>query len=141
MKPMLSDLCGKAVKLLLPATRPVSESIARLYLLYAAVVPLPRPNKRFAQQLNNPFLQEYLVSKDIAEVRRCLHSLAMPFFHHEAVKQALLMALDDPAKQGPVLQMLGQLADSSDISGSQMLRVRDCCWGTSLAAIRDWGVS
>lgn len=73
------------------------------------------------QSISN-MLQEYLVSKDIAEVRRCLHSLAMPFFHHEAVKQALLMALDDPAKQGPVLQMLGQLADSSDISGSQMLR-------------------
>ena len=69
------------------------------------------------------------MSKDIAEVRRCLRSLAMPFFHHEAVKQALLVALDDPAKQQPVLEMLGQLADSSDISGSQMLRVRHCRCG------------
>ena len=81
------------------------------------------------------------MSKDIAEVRRCLHSLAMPFFHHEAVKQALLMALDDPAKQDPVLQMLGQLADSSDISGSQMLRVRHCCCGISLDAVKDWGAT
>ena len=115
----------------------MSESIARLCLLDAAVLSLPGPNNCCARNIHDPCLQEYLVSKDIAEVRRCLHSLAMPFFHHEAVKQALLMALDDPAKQGPVLQMLGQLADSSDISGSQMLRVRHCCCGISMTAVED----
>ena len=80
------------------------------------------------------------MSKDIAEVRRCLHGLAMPFFHHEAVKQALLMALDDPAKQSPVLQLLGQLADSSDISGSQMLRVRHRHCGINLASVHVHGI-
>ena len=33
-------------------------------------------------------LEEYVVTNDVSETRRCLHDLHMPFFHHEFVKQA-----------------------------------------------------
>lgn len=36
-------------------------------------------------------LSEYQASRDVGEARRCLHSLAVPFFHHELVKQARIL--------------------------------------------------
>lgn len=40
-----------------------------------------------------PQLQEYQDSHDVEEARRRLRELALPFFHHETVKQALLAAM------------------------------------------------
>lgn len=40
-------------------------------------------------------LGEYVGSGDVAEVERELRALALPFFHHEVVKQAILIATDD----------------------------------------------
>jgi programmed cell death protein 4 len=81
-------------------------------------------------------LKEYQTSGDVAEVRACLHKLALPFFHHEVVKQALLLALEDPNKQPLVLRLLKELSSSSDISSSQLLkgftRVRDHLDDTAL---------
>ncbi len=39
------------------------------------------------------FSQEYQASQDVEEARRRLRELALPFFHHEAVKQALLAGM------------------------------------------------
>ena len=38
-------------------------------------------------------LQEYQDSHDVEEARRRLRDLALPFVHHEAVKLALLAAM------------------------------------------------
>ncbi|KAK9819246.1 hypothetical protein WJX81_007334 [Elliptochloris bilobata] len=65
-------------------------------------------------------LKEYVASADKAEAERCLRELAVPFFHHEVVKQALLLAMEAPASQGPLLALLAHMADSGLVSGSQM---------------------
>ena len=77
-------------------------------------------------------LQEYVASADQAEAERCLRELAVPFFHHELVKQALLAAMEAPAAQGPLLALLSRMADSGLVSGSQMQKARlpqhaPCC--------------
>ena len=61
-----------------------------------------------------------MASADQAEAERCLRELAVPFFHHELVKQALLLAMEAPAAQGPLLALLSCMADSGLVSGSQM---------------------
>jgi MA3 domain len=40
-------------------------------------------------------LKEFVNSADVTEVERDLRALAAPFYHHEVVKQALLMAAED----------------------------------------------
>lgn len=77
-------------------------------------------------------LQEYVASADQVEAERCLRELAVPFFHHEVVKQALLLAMEAPAAQGPLLALLLRMADSGLVSGSQMQKARPpqclpCC--------------
>ena len=69
-------------------------------------------------------LQEYVASADQAEAERCLRELAVPFFHHELVKQALLAAMEAPAAQRPLLALLARMADSGLVSGSQMQKAR-----------------
>lgn len=67
--------------------------------------------------------QEAVSSRDMGEARTCLRSLAVPFFHHELVKQALLAAMEDAAAAVPLLDLLKSLADSADVSPLQMQKV------------------
>lgn len=67
-------------------------------------------------------LQEYLSSSNVSEARHCLHKLAVPFFHHEVVKQALLRMMEDEQTQPALVQLLRQLSSSGDLSDSQMSR-------------------
>ena len=67
--------------------------------------------------------QEAKLSHDVAEARSCLRALAVPFFHHELVKQALLAAMEEPAAAPTLLALLKALADSADISPLQMQKV------------------
>ena len=66
------------------------------------------------------------MSHDVAEARSCLRELAVPFFHHELVKQALLAAMEEPATAPTLLGLLRALADSADISALQMQKARFC---------------
>ena len=61
----------------------------------------------------------------MGEVRRLLLDLAVPFFHHELVKQALLAGLEAADAKGlePTLRLLRELSDSGDLSTSQMAKV------------------
>ena len=68
-------------------------------------------------------LQEYLGGEDVSECRHCLHKLAVPFFHHEVVKQALLLMMEDSSKQPGLTALLKQLNASGDIRDSQVSRV------------------
>lgn len=72
-------------------------------------------------------MQEYLSSKDVSEARHCLRKLAVPFFHHEVVKQALLRCMEeeeDSSNEDTLVQLLKQLSSTGDISASQMARVK-----------------
>ena len=68
-------------------------------------------------------VQEYLSSNDVSEARRCLRKLAVPFFHHEVVKQALLRILENAQTQDSLVHLLKQLSASGDLSDSQISRV------------------
>ena len=71
-------------------------------------------------------MQEYVSSKDVSEARHCLRKLAVPFFHHEIVKQALLRCMEeeeDSSNEESLVQLLKQLASTGDISESQMAKV------------------
>jgi len=65
-------------------------------------------------------LREYMLSKDIKEVSRCLHDLSVPFYHHELVRRALEMALDSDMAVEAVSKMLEYFADSGEINETQM---------------------
>jgi programmed cell death protein 4 len=68
-------------------------------------------------------LEEYVVTNDVSETRRCLHDLHMPFFHHEFVKQALNIALEAQRDSHIVACILGLfkvLGDSAELSASQL---------------------
>lgn len=69
-------------------------------------------------------LQEYRSSGDVGEVRALLRGLAVPFFHHELVKQALVAALEagEAGAGAPLLRLLGELAASGDVSSSQVAK-------------------
>jgi len=60
----------------------------------------------------------------VGEARSCLRALAVPFFHHELVKQALLAAMEEPAAAPALLGLLKALADSADVSALQMQKAR-----------------
>lgn len=68
-------------------------------------------------------VQEAVSSEDVGEARLCLRSLAVPFFHHQLVKQALLMAMENATAAEPLLELLKSLAGSGDISPLQMQKV------------------
>ena len=76
-----------------------------------------------AKALIKSMLQEYVVTNDVTETRRCLYDLQMPFFHHEFVKQALNTALEAPKDCNTVAVILGLfkvLGDSGELSASQL---------------------
>lgn len=67
-------------------------------------------------------LNEYQSSGDAAEVRRLLHDLAVPFFHHELVKQALVMGCTGSSSMDKFIALLRDLSSSGDVSTSQMTK-------------------
>ncbi|KAK9834580.1 hypothetical protein WJX74_005106 [Apatococcus lobatus] len=67
-------------------------------------------------------LQEYTASQDSTEAAECLRKLAVPFFHHEVVKQSLLIAITSPQHQAAMLHLLSSLSASGQISSSQLSR-------------------
>ncbi|KAM1105700.1 hypothetical protein FF1_002658 [Malus domestica] len=54
----------------------------------------------------NDLLTEYVVSGDKKEACRCIKDLKVPFFHHEIVKRALVMAMERRQAEGQLLKKL-----------------------------------
>lgn len=69
-------------------------------------------------------LQEYKLSHDVKEAESRLRFLAVPFFHHELVKQALILAMDEAAVESAILDLFMYLNDTGTVSLSQMVKVR-----------------
>ncbi|KAL4193485.1 hypothetical protein AMTRI_Chr06g199650 [Amborella trichopoda] len=65
-------------------------------------------------------LSEYVESGDTGEACRCIRELGLPFFHHEVVKRALVVAMEKPASRGLILSLLREAAEEGLISSSQM---------------------
>ncbi|KAI4352788.1 hypothetical protein L6164_007008 [Bauhinia variegata] len=68
----------------------------------------------------NNLLKEYVVSGDKKEAFRCIKDLKVPFFHHEIVKRALIMAMERRQEEGPLLDLLKEAAEEGFINASQM---------------------
>ncbi|KAK1382280.1 MA3 DOMAIN-CONTAINING TRANSLATION REGULATORY FACTOR 2 [Heracleum sosnowskyi] len=70
-------------------------------------------------QINN-LLTEYVVSGDKKEACRCIKDLNVPFFYHEIVKRAIIMAMERPQAEGRLLDLLNTAADECLINSSQI---------------------
>ena len=65
-------------------------------------------------------LSEYIMSEDVVEASHCLSSLKVPFFHHECVKQAIVMMLEEPKIQAKLMALLSGFARTGLVSDHQM---------------------
>ena len=63
-------------------------------------------------------LAEYLTNGDTLEASKCLMELGVPYYHHELVKRALVMAADDSTDHDAplLLKLLSELASSGAIN-------------------------
>ena len=63
-------------------------------------------------------LAEYLTSGDVLEASRCLMELNVPYYHHELVKRALVLAADGKKEHHAqlLLTLLAQLSASGAIN-------------------------
>ncbi|KAK8957701.1 hypothetical protein KSP39_PZI000583 [Platanthera zijinensis] len=68
----------------------------------------------------NDLLMEYIVSGDKAEARRCIKDLNVHFFHHEIVKQALILAMERRSAEGLILDLLKVVHEEGAINASQI---------------------
>eukprot|EP00884_Botryococcus_braunii_P011699 jgi/Botrbrau1/2052/Bobra.0047s0026.2 len=73
------------------------------------------------QAISN-LLQEYKSSHDVKEAESRLRFLAVPFFHHELVKQALILAMDEASVESAILDLFRYLNDTGTVSLSQMVK-------------------
>ena len=71
-------------------------------------------------------LREYVSSRDAREASRRLAELHVPFYHHELVKRALTMAIEearvDPRCPRRVTELLGYLGATGAVSGTQFAK-------------------
>lgn len=68
----------------------------------------------------NNLLVEYVVSGDKKEAFRCIKDLKVPFFHHEIVKRALIMAMERHQAEDRLLDLLKGAAEEGLINSSQI---------------------
>ena len=65
-------------------------------------------------------LNEYIESGDREEACRCIRELSVPFFHHEVVKKALVLAMERRNCEGLIFSLLKEGSDEGLITSSQM---------------------
>ncbi|XP_074284340.1 MA3 DOMAIN-CONTAINING TRANSLATION REGULATORY FACTOR 2 isoform X2 [Silene latifolia] len=65
-------------------------------------------------------LREYIVNYDKKEAFRCIKELNIPFFHHEIIKRALIIAMERRQAEGEILNLLKMVAQENLINSSQI---------------------
>ncbi|KAJ8760655.1 hypothetical protein K2173_015322 [Erythroxylum novogranatense] len=70
----------------------------------------------------NNLLIEYVASGDKKEAFRCIKDLKVPFFHHEIIKRALLMAMDRQQAEGRLLDLMKEASEVGLINSSQIIK-------------------
>lgn len=68
----------------------------------------------------NDLLIEYIASRDKTEACRCIKDLKVPFFHHDIVKRALILAMERPSAEGLILDLLKMASEEGVINASQI---------------------
>ncbi|KAK3150902.1 hypothetical protein QOZ80_3AG0239210 [Eleusine coracana subsp. coracana] len=68
-------------------------------------------------------LEEYLAAGERHEALRCVRDLKIPFFHHDVVKRALVLAVErGAAAEGLILDLLKSAAEEGVINESQIAK-------------------
>ncbi|XP_076887972.1 MA3 DOMAIN-CONTAINING TRANSLATION REGULATORY FACTOR 3-like [Bidens hawaiensis] len=67
-------------------------------------------------------LREYAENGDTSEACRCIRQLGVAFFHHEVVKRALVLAMENRAAEPLILKLLKEASEEGLISSSQMVK-------------------
>ncbi|KAI7750108.1 hypothetical protein M8C21_025927 [Ambrosia artemisiifolia] len=67
-------------------------------------------------------LREYAESGDTSEACRCIRQLGVAFFHHEVVKRALVLAMENRAAEPLISKLLKEASEEGLISSSQMVK-------------------
>ncbi|KAL5703543.1 MA3 DOMAIN-CONTAINING TRANSLATION REGULATORY FACTOR 2 [Ranunculus cassubicifolius] len=67
-------------------------------------------------------LIEYVSSGDKMEAFRCIKDLQVPFYHHEIVKRALIMAMENRQSEDILLEFLKEASAEGVINSSQMTK-------------------
>lgn len=70
----------------------------------------------------NDLLIEYVASGDKSEAFRCIKDLKVPFFHHEIVKRALVLAMEKRTAEGSILDLLKIASEEGLINASQITK-------------------
>ncbi|CAH8392423.1 unnamed protein product [Eruca vesicaria subsp. sativa] len=70
----------------------------------------------------NELLKEYVMSGDKKEAFRCIKGLKVPFFHHEIVKRALIMAMERKKAQEKLLELLKEATEVGLINSTQVTK-------------------
>uniref|UniRef100_A0A8I7BFG6 MI domain-containing protein n=1 Tax=Hordeum vulgare subsp. vulgare TaxID=112509 RepID=A0A8I7BFG6_HORVV len=65
-------------------------------------------------------LREYIESGDTDEAFRCIRELGLPFFHHEVVKRALILGMENLSSQPLILKLLKESTTGCLISSNQV---------------------
>ncbi|XP_071701850.1 MA3 DOMAIN-CONTAINING TRANSLATION REGULATORY FACTOR 1-like [Rutidosis leptorrhynchoides] len=67
-------------------------------------------------------LKEYVESGDTSEACRCIRQLGLAFFHHEVVKRALVLSMENRTSEPLILKLLKEASEEGLISSSQMVK-------------------
>ncbi|XP_071692855.1 MA3 DOMAIN-CONTAINING TRANSLATION REGULATORY FACTOR 1-like [Rutidosis leptorrhynchoides] len=67
-------------------------------------------------------LREYAESGDTSEACRCIRQLGVAFFHHEVVKRALILSMENRSTEPLILKLLKEASEEGLISSSQMVK-------------------
>ncbi|KAJ6797774.1 programmed cell death protein 4-like [Iris pallida] len=67
-------------------------------------------------------LEEYEIGGDVGEACQCIRDLGMPFFNHEVVKKALVMAMEKENGGDRFLELLQQCFEEGLITINQMTK-------------------
>ena len=71
-------------------------------------------------------LQGYLANIDATAAEKALRELAVPFFHHEFVRQAVMQALHGADSEALIIELLGQLSECGLVSSNQLAKASGC---------------
>ena len=72
--------------------------------------------------LTNTFssmIKEYLLSKNLNELLKCVRDVGMPHYHHELVYQCIIQILEDTSHQATIYELLAKLFMCGEITVTQ----------------------
>ncbi|OWM90565.1 MA3 DOMAIN-CONTAINING TRANSLATION REGULATORY FACTOR 1-like [Punica granatum] len=67
-------------------------------------------------------LKEYVESGYAVEACRCIRELGVSFFHHEVVKRALVLAMENRVAEPLIMKLLKEASEEGLVSSSQMMK-------------------